>query len=152
MELHCMSRVAKLGKDFCFFFVNMSFVDLMQYFSILNEIEIYVKSQVLEKMREKGVAESDMKPSDVDLEKDYVSSESRFVFTPIRATVLLLKAGLKKLKIKRFILTSIRRLFCQPCLEPALLVGFIWDIRSPGRWDVALSTKTTDVQKYFPSL
>ena len=60
----------------------MSFVHLMQYFSILNEIEIYVKSLVLEKMREKGVAESDMKPSDVDLEKDYVSSESRFVFTP----------------------------------------------------------------------
>ena len=40
-----------------------------------------MKSLVLERMREKGVAESDMKPSDVDLEKDYVSSESRFVLT-----------------------------------------------------------------------
>ena len=106
----------KVRKRLLFFFVNMSFVHLMQYFSILNEIEIYVKSQVLEKMREKGVAESDMKPSDVDLEKDYVSSESRFVFTLIRATVLFFKAGLKKLKIKRFILTSIRRLFLSALL------------------------------------
>jgi hypothetical protein len=30
-------------------------------------------------MKEKGVAEPDMKPTDIDLEKDYMSSESRFV-------------------------------------------------------------------------
>ena len=43
-----------------------------------------MKSLVLERMREKGVAESDMKPSDVDLEKDYVSSESRFCLNIFR--------------------------------------------------------------------
>ena len=38
-----------------------------------------MKSLVLARMKEKGVAEPDMKPTDIDLEKDYMSSESRFV-------------------------------------------------------------------------
>jgi uncharacterized protein YggE len=38
-----------------------------------------MKSLVLERLQEQGVAEPDMKLSDVDLEKDYMSSESRFV-------------------------------------------------------------------------
>ena len=42
-------------------------------------MEVYVKSLVLARMKEKGVAEPDMKPTDIDLEKDYMSSESRFV-------------------------------------------------------------------------
>ena len=39
-----------------------------------------MKSLVLERMKEKGVAKPGMKASDVDLERDYVSSQSRFVF------------------------------------------------------------------------
>lgn len=45
----------------------------------MTEVEVYVKGLVLERMKVKGLAEADMKPSDVDLDKYFVSSESRFV-------------------------------------------------------------------------
>ena len=48
--------------------------------SVLNELEIYVKALVLERMKEKGIAKPDMDPSDVDLNRDYTSElESRCV-------------------------------------------------------------------------
>lgn len=46
----------------------------------MKELEIYVKSMVLERMKEEGVALPDMNLSDVDLDRDYASGiESRQV-------------------------------------------------------------------------
>ena len=54
-----------------------------------------MKSLVLARMKEEGLAEPDMKPSDVDLEKDYVSSESRFVlgYSTVRIRVRIRVRG-----------------------------------------------------------
>ncbi|CAB3993240.1 cytosolic carboxypeptidase 2-like, partial [Paramuricea clavata] len=65
-----------MGYHLCDTLLDYCDPDMSKYFSVLNEVEVYVKSLVLARMKEKGVAEPDMKPTDIDLEKDYMSSES----------------------------------------------------------------------------
>ncbi|XP_028412237.1 cytosolic carboxypeptidase 2-like isoform X3 [Dendronephthya gigantea] len=65
-----------MGYHLCDTLLDYCDPDTSKYFAILNEVEIYVKSLILERMKEKGLAEPDMKLSDVDLGTDYVTSDS----------------------------------------------------------------------------
>ena len=65
-----------MGYHLCDTLLDYYDPDMSKYVSILNEVEIYVKTLVLGRLKKQGVAEPDMKLSDVDLEKDYMSSGS----------------------------------------------------------------------------
>ena len=51
----------------------------LQYYSILDEVEVYMKYLLLERLKKKGIAGVDAQISDIDVESSLATSESRFL-------------------------------------------------------------------------